>query len=277
MNISRFFIDRPIFAVVLSLLIFIGGAISLWSMPISEYPEVVPPSVVVHAMYPGANPKVIAETVAAPLEEQINGVENMLYMFSQGTSDGQMTLTITFKIGTDPDKAQQLVQNRVNQALPRLPDIVRQFGVTTIKSSSDLTMVVHILSPKKNYDVLYLSNYTTLNIKDRIQRISGIGQVQIFGGSDYAMRLWLDPDKIAARGLSAQDVVGSIREQNLQVAAGVIGASPAPKDADLQLNVNTQGRLQSEQEFGDIIIKTDPTGAVTRLRDVARIDLGGSQ
>lgn len=277
MNISRFFIDRPIFAVVLSLLIFIGGAISLWSMPISEYPEVVPPSVVVHAMYPGANPKVIAETVAAPLEEQINGVENMLYMFSQGTSDGQMTLTITFKIGTDPDKAQQLVQNRVNQALPRLPDIVRQFGVTTIKSSSDLTMVVHILSPKKNYDVLYLSNYTTLNIKDRIQRISGIGQVQIFGGSDYAMRLWLDPDKIAARGLSAQDVVGSIREQNLQVAAGVIGASPAPKDADLQLNVNTQGRLQSEQEFGDIIIKTDPTGAVTRLRDVARIELGGSQ
>lgn len=277
MNISRFFIDRPIFSAVLSILIFIAGFISLWNLPISEYPEVVPPSVEVRAQYPGANPKVIAETVAAPLEEQINGVENMLYMSSQGTSDGQMTLTITFKIGTDPDKAQQLVQNRVNQALPRLPDIVRQFGVTTIKSSSDLTMVVHILSPKNSYDTLYLSNYTTLNIKDRIQRISGIGQTQIFGGSDYAMRVWLDPDKIAARDLSAQDVVNSIREQNLQVAAGIIGASPAQKDVELQLNINTQGRLQNEQEFGDIIIKSDKNGAVIRLKDVARIELGASQ
>lgn len=277
MNISRFFIDRPILAAVLSLLIFLAGALSIWKMPISEYPEVVPPSVVVRAMYPGANPKVIAETVAAPLEEQINGVEGMIYMFSQGTSDGQMTLTVTFKIGSDPDKAQQLVQNRVNQALPRLPDIVRQFGVSTVKSSSDLTMVVHILSPNKRYDELYLSNYTTLNIKDRIQRLSGIGQTQIFGGSDYAMRLWLDPDKIAARNLSAQDVVNAIREQNLQVAAGVIGASPSPKDVDLQLNINTQGRLQNEQEFGDIIIKADKSGAITRLRDVARIELGSSQ
>ncbi|MDX1975244.1 MAG: efflux RND transporter permease subunit [Rickettsiales bacterium] len=277
MNISRFFIDRPIFAAVLSLLIFIGGAISIWQLPISEYPEVVPPSVQVIAQYPGANPKVIAETVAAPLEEQINGVENMLYMFSQGTSDGQMNLTITFKIGTDADKAQQLVQNRVNQALPRLPDIVRQFGVTTVKSSSDLTMVVHILSPKSGYDPLYLSNYATLNIKDRLQRISGIGQVEIFGGSDYSMRLWLDPDKIAARGMSASMVVAAIREQNVQVAAGVIGASPSAKDVELQLNVNAQGRLQTEEEFGNIIIKTDKTGAVTRLRDVARIELGGSQ
>src|SRR5580698_5269075 len=170
MNISKFFIDRPIFAGVLSVLILLGGIISMFKLPISEYPEVVPPSVVVHANYPGANPKVIAETVAAPLEEQINGVENMLYMFSQGTTDGQMNLTITFKLGTDPDKAQQLVQNRVNQALPRLPDIVRQFGVTTLKSSSDLTLVVHILSPNKRYDLLYLSNYATLNIKDRISR-----------------------------------------------------------------------------------------------------------
>ncbi|MEQ1706192.1 MAG: efflux RND transporter permease subunit [Rickettsiales bacterium] len=277
MNISRFFIDRPIFAAVLSLLIFLAGLLSLFKMPISEYPEVVPPSVVVRATYPGANPKVIAETVAAPLEEQINGVENMIYMFSQGTSDGQMNLTITFKIGTDPDKAQQLVQNRVNQALPRLPDIVRQFGVTTLKSSSDLTMVVHILSPNKRYDELYLSNYTTLNIKDRIQRLSGIGQTEIFGGSDYAMRLWLDPDKIAARNLSAQDVVDAIREQNLQVAAGVIGASPSQPGVDLQLNINTQGRLQNEQEFGNIIIKTDKNGSITRLRDVARIELGSAQ
>src|SRR5471030_82890 len=205
MNISKFFIDRPIFAGVLSVLLLLAGIIAMFKLPISEYPDVVPPSVVVHAQYPGANPKVIAQTVSAPLEEQINGVEDMLYMFSQGTSDGQMTLTITFKIGTDPDKAQQLVQNRVNQALPRLPDIVRQFGVTTIKSSPDLTMVVHILSPNERYNMLYLANFPTLNLKDRLERLQGIGQIQVFGGSDYAMRLWLDPEKIAARGLSADD------------------------------------------------------------------------
>ncbi len=276
MNISRFFIDRPIFAGVLSLLIFIAGFISIWDLPISEYPEVVPPSVVVRAQYPGANPKTIAETVAAPLEEQINGVEDMLYMSSQGTSDGQMTLNITFKIGTDPDKAQQLVQNRVNQALPRLPDTVRQFGVTTMKSSSDLTMVVHILSPNGRYDMLYLGNYATLNIKDRLRRLPGVGHVEVFGGSDYAMRLWLDPDKIAARGLLASDVVHAIREQNVQVAAGVIGASPSQPGLDLQLNINTKGRLHTEEEFGDIIIKSSPDGAITRLKDVARIELGGS-
>ena len=277
MNISRFFIDRPIFAAVLSLLVFLGGLIAIGKLPISEYPEVIPPSVVVHAMYPGANPKTIAETVAAPLEEQVNGVEDMLYMFSQGTSDGQMSLTITFKIGTDPDKAQQLVQNRVNQALPRLPDIVRQFGVTTLKSSSNLTMVVHLFSPKGHYDMLYLGNYATLNVKDRITRLPGIGQVEVFGGSDYAMRLWLDPSKVAARGLSATDVVNAVREQNVQVAAGMIGASPSAPGLELQLNVNAQGRLQSEEEFSDIIIKTSPDGAVTRLKDVARIELGSSQ
>ncbi len=277
MNISRFFIDRPIFAAVLSILIFISGVISIWKLPISEYPEVTPPSVVVRASYPGANPKVIAATVAAPLEEQINGVEDMLYMSSQATSDGGINITITFKIGTDPDKAQQLVQNRVNQALPRLPDIVRQFGVTTVKSSPDLTMVVHILSPDNKYDSLYLSNYTTINIKDRIQRISGVGSIRIFGGSDYAMRLWLDPDKIASRNLSAQDVVAAIREQNLQVAAGVIGSAPSTSEVDLQLNINTQGRLKNEEEFGNIIIKTDKEGGVTRLRDVARIELGSAQ
>ena len=276
MNISRFFIDRPIFAAVLSLLIFIAGFISLWALPISEYPDVVPPSVVVQAEYPGANPKVIAETVAAPLEEQINGVEDMLYMFSQGTSDGKMSLTITFKIGTDPDKAQQLVQNRVNQALPRLPDIVRQFGVTTLKSSPDLTMVVHLLSPNERYDMLYLHNYAVLNVKDRLARLPGVGQVALFGSGDYAMRLWLDPEKIAARGLSADDVVNAVREQNIQVAAGVIGASPSPKTVEMQYNINALGRLQSEEEFGNVIIKTDKDGSVTRLKDVARIELGAS-
>ncbi|MGE3713272.1 MAG: efflux RND transporter permease subunit [Alphaproteobacteria bacterium] len=275
MNISRFFIDRPIFAAVLSLLIFIGGFISIGQLPISEYPEVVPPSVQVVANYPGANPRVIAETVAAPLEDQINGVEDMLYMSSQSSSDGMMQITVTFKIGTDPDKAQQLVQNRVNQALPRLPDIVRQLGVTTLKSSSSLTMVVHILSPNERYNPLYLSNYASLNIKDRIQRLPGIGQVMVFGGSDYAMRVWLDPQKIAALGMSASDVVLAIREQNIQVAAGVIGAQPS--DADMQLSINVQGRLQSEDEFEDIVIKTSPDGAVTYLKDVARVELGNAQ
>src|SRR5476649_950573 len=175
MNFSRFFIDKPIFAAVLSIIIFVAGLLSIFGLPISEYPDVVPPSVVVRAQYPGANPKVIAETVAAPLEEQINGVEDMLYMFSQGTSDGKMSLTITFKIGSDPDKAQQLVQNRVNQALPRLPDIVRQFGVTTLKSSPDLTMVVHLTSPDSRYDMLYLRNYGLLNVKDRLARLPGVG------------------------------------------------------------------------------------------------------
>lgn len=277
MNISRFFIDRPIFAAVLSLLIFIAGFIALWEMPVSEYPEVVPPSVVVQALYPGATPQTIAETVAAPLEEQINGVEDMLYMFSQGSADGQMNLTITFKIGTDPDKAQQLVQNRVNQALPRLPDIVRQFGVTTLKSSSDLTMVVHLLSPHARYDMLYLANYATLNIKDRLTRLPGVGQVQIFGGSDYAMRVWLDPDKVAARGLLANDVVNAIREQNIQVAPGVVGASPAKSGLDLQLTINAKGRLQSVEEFENIIIKSGADGALTRLKDVGRVELGAAQ
>ncbi|TAL38764.1 MAG: efflux RND transporter permease subunit [Alphaproteobacteria bacterium] len=276
MNISRFFIDRPILASVLSILIFIAGAASMFTLPVAEYPEVVPPSVVVSASYPGANPQVIAETVAMPLEQQINGVENMLYMFSQATSDGQISVTITFKIGTDPDKAQQEVQNRVNQALPRLPDIVRQFGVTTIKSSSDITMVVHLLSPKERYDMLYLGNYALLNIQNRLQRLPGVGRVWVFGASDYAMRVWLDPDKIASRGMSASDVVNAIRGQNLQVAAGVIGAPPAPDGTTLQLNVSAQGRLTTEEEFRNIILKTGADGAVTRLKDVARIELGSA-
>jgi multidrug efflux pump len=275
MNISRFFIDRPIFAAVLSLFIFIAGLLSIWKLPVSEYPEVVPPSVIVTAFYPGANPQTIAETVAAPIEEQINGVEGMLYMFSQGSSDGSMKLSVTFKIGTDPDKAQQLVQNRVNQALPRLPDVVRQIGVTTIKSSSDITLVVHLLSPNERYDNLYLGNYALLNIKDRLTRIPGVGQVLSWGGSDYAMRVWLDPHKIAARGLNANDVVSAIREQNIQVAAGIIGAAPNA-NVDLQLNINAQGRLQSEDDFGNIIIKTSENGAVTKLKDIASIELGAS-
>jgi multidrug efflux pump len=277
MNLSRFFIDRPIFAGVLSLLIFIAGLIALRNLPIAEYPEVVPPSIVVRAQYPGASPKVIAETVATPLEEAINGVEDMLYMGSQATADGRLTLTVTFKLGTDADKAQQIVQNRVAQAEPRLPEEVRRLGLTTVKGATDLTMVVHLVSPNERYDMTYLRNYAVLNIKDRLARIQGVGQVLLFGSGDYSMRVWLDPRKVAERGLSASDVVRAIREQNVQAAAGVVGASPGMPDVDLQLSINAQGRLQNEEDFGDIIVKTDASGAVTRLRDVARLELGASE
>ncbi|RRH86098.1 multidrug efflux RND transporter permease subunit [Variovorax beijingensis] len=276
MNLSKFFIDRPIFAGVLSLLILIAGLIALRGLPISEYPEVAPPSVVVRAQYPGANPKVIAETVATPLEEQINGVEGMLYMGSQATTDGVMTLTVTFRLGTDPDKAQQLVQNRVSQAEPRLPEEVRRLGITTVKSAPDLTMVVHLVSPNNRYDINYLRNYAVLNVKDPLARIEGVGQVQIFGGGDYSMRVWLDPQKVAQRGLSASDVVAAIRGQNVQAAAGVVGASPGLAGVDMQLSINAQGRLQSEEEFGDIIVKSGTDGAVTRLRDIGRLEMGAA-
>ncbi len=276
MNLSKFFIDRPIFAGVISVLMVLAGLIAVRDLPISEYPEVVPPSVVVRAQYPGANPKVIAETVATPLEEALNGVEGMLYMGSQATTDGLMTLTVTFKLGTDPDKAQQLVQNRVSQAEPRLPEEVKRLGVTTIKSSPDLTMVVHLLSPSGRYDMTYLRNYALLNVKDRLARLRGVGDVQLFGSGDYAMRIWLDPQKVAQHGLSAGDVVAAIRSQNIQAAAGVVGASPGLPGIDTQMSINAQGRLQNEEEFGDIIVKTEAGGAVTHLRDLGRIELGAS-
>jgi multidrug efflux pump len=276
MNLSKFFIDRPIFAAVLSVLIFLAGLLSIRALPISEYPEVVPPTVVVRAQYPGASPRVIAETVATPIEEQINGVEGMLYMSSQATTDGVMTLNVTFRLGTDPDKAQQLVQNRVSQAEPRLPEEVRRLGVTTVKSSPDLTMVVHITSPNGRYDMTYLRNYAVLNVKDRLARIDGVGQVQLFGSGDYSMRVWLDPQKVAEHGLSPGDVVREIRAQNVQAAAGVIGASPNAPGLDLQLSVNAEGRLQNEEQFGEIIVKTGADGAVLRLKDISRIELGAA-
>ncbi|MGV2909288.1 efflux RND transporter permease subunit [Achromobacter sp. AGC25] len=277
MNISKFFIDRPIFAGVLSILVLLAGLLAMFQLPISEYPEVVPPSVVVRAQYPGANPKVIAETVASPLEESINGVEDMLYMQSQANSDGNLTLTVNFKLGVDPDKAQQLVQNRVSQALPRLPPDVQRLGVTTAKSSPTLTLVVHLISPNDRYDITYLRNYAILNVKDRLARITGVGEVTVWGSGNYSMRVWLDPQKVAQRGMTASEVVAAIREQNVQVAAGVIGASPTQGDVPLQLNVNARGRLQSEEEFKDIILKTSPDGAVTYLSDVARVELDAQE
>jgi multidrug efflux pump len=276
MNLSKFFIDRPIFAGVLSVLIFVAGLLALVSMPVSEYPEVVPPSIVVRAQYPGASPKVIAETVATPIEEAINGVENMLYMASQATTDGLLTLTVTFRLGTDADKAQQLVQNRVAQAEARLPAEVRALGVTTVKSSADLMMVVHVLSPNDRYDVTYLRNYAVLNVKDRLARIPGVGDVQIFGAGDYSMRVWLDPEKVAAHGLSAAEVAAEIRAQNVQAAAGVVGGAPSVPGLDLQLSINAEGRLRTVEEFGAIIVKSGPNGEITRLSDIARIEMGAS-
>lgn len=274
MDFSRFFIDRPIFAAVLSILIFVSGLIAIPLLPISEYPDVVPPSVQVRAEYPGANPKVIAETVATPLEEAINGVENMMYMKSIAGSDGVLVTTVTFRPGTDPDQAQVQVQNRVAQAEARLPEDVRRQGVTTQKQSPTMTLVVHLDSPSGRYDSLYLRNYAQLKVKDELARLPGVGQVQIFGAGEYAMRIWLDPTKVAARGMTAGDVVAAIQEQNVQVSAGQLGAEPMPNKSDFLLSINAQGRLQSEEEFGNIILKSGDDGQIVRLRDVARIEMG---
>jgi hydrophobe/amphiphile efflux-1 (HAE1) family protein len=273
MNISRFFIDRPIFATVLSIVITMAGLLSLRILPISEYPEVVPPTIQVRAVFPGASPETIAETVASPLEEQINGVENMLYMSSQATSDGVMQLTATFAIGTDVDLAQVQVQNRVNQALPRLPEEVRRLGVTAVKSSPDLTMVVHLTSRDGRYDLLYLRNYAQIHIRDVLARLPDMGSVRIFGGGDYAMRIWLDPAKVATRNLTAAEVVQAIQQQNVQVSAGTLGGPPVTRPVPFQLTINTRGRLIDEEEFGEVVIRTGPEGQLTRLRDVARIEL----
>src|SRR6202158_366466 len=229
MKFSQFFINRPIFAVVLSLLTLVAGSLALLRLPVSEYPSVVPPTVVVRGAYPGANPKVIAETVAGPLEQSLTGIEGMLYMFSQSTADGRLTLTVTFAVGTDLDNAQVQVQNRVSQALPRLPAEVQRIGVTTEKASPDFIMVVHLISPDSRYDMLYLSNFAHLRVKDELARIGGVGAVQVFGAGEYSMRVWLDPDRLAARQLTATDVVRAIREQKLQVAARVRGSPPSPR------------------------------------------------
>ncbi|WP_285403802.1 efflux RND transporter permease subunit [Luteibacter sp. ME-Dv--P-043b] len=276
MKIAQYFVNRPILAGVLSVLFLIAGGIAVFRLPISEYPEVVPPTVVVKASYPGANPKVIAETVATPLEEQINGVEGMLYTSSQATSDGQMTLTVTFALGTDLDNAQVQTQNRVAQALPRLPEEVQRLGVTTTKSSPDLTMVVHLTSPDHRYDMLYLSNYARTRIKDQLARLDGVGDVQLFGAGEYSMRVWMNPEKLAIRNLTTGDVIKAVREQNIEVAAGSLNAPPGPNSNAFQVNINTRGRLVTEDDFLNIIVRSDATGSVTHLRDVARVELGSN-
>lgn len=274
MKFPHFFIDRPIFAAVLSIFLLIVGVIAYVSLPVAQYPEVVPPTVVVSAQYPGASAEVIADTVATPLEQEINGVENMLYMYSQSSNDGRMSLTVTFALGTDLDQAQVLVQNRVSVAEPRLPEEVRRIGVTTRKNSPDLLMVVHMISPDDSFDQLYISNYATLQVRDVLARLDGVGDIQMFGARDYSMRVWLDPDRISSFEMTASDVVEAIRQQNVQVAGGALGQPPVVDARAFQTNLQLLGRLTDPEQFEDIVVRTAPDGRFLRLRDVARVELG---
>lgn len=274
MNISSFFIDRPIFASVISIIVVVAGLVAIPLLPISEYPEIVPPTVVVSGTYPGASPKSIAETVITPLEQQINGVEHAVYVNSSATPDGNFSITVTFRLGTDLDNAQVQTQNRVSQAETRLPLVVRQIGIVTRKQSPNLTLVVSLTSPDGRYDSLYLRNYAVIQIRDVLSRLTGAGDVRVFGSGDYAMRLWLDPGKIAARGMSVEDVLGAVREQNADVAAGRVGGQPALPGTEFSYILNTQGRLQTEEEFRNIVVKSDVDGDIVYLRDVATVELG---
>src|SRR5512139_2351151 len=271
---ARFFVDRPVFATVLSVAILVIGLVALQSLPIAQYPEVVPPTVNVSATYPGASAKVVADTVAAPIEQEVNGVENMLYMLSKSTNDGQMYLDVTFKLGTNLDFAQVLTQNRVAIAEAKLPEEVKRQGVTVKKKSPMILLCVNLIAPEGGYDTLYLSNYATIQVKDALSRLSGVGDVSLLGARDYSMRVWLDPDKLAARDMTASDVVKALKEQNVQVAAGRIGAPPTAGNVAFQYTVSTLGRLLEPEEFADIVVKTGESGEVTRVRDIGRVDLG---
>ncbi len=271
---SRFFIDRPILASVPSILVTLLGLVAVFMLPVAQYPEITPPTVQVACNYPGANAQVVADTVAAPIEQQVNGVEDMLYMSSQSANDGSYTLTVTFKVGTNLNMAQVLVQNRVALASPVLPDVVKQVGVTVKKRSPDLMFIINLVSPDGRYDLLYLSNYAVIQLQDALTRIEGVGDVIVFGQRDYSMRVWLDPDRLTATGITAGDVVSSLREQNVQVAAGQIGQQPASKGVNFQYTMSTLGRLTDPEQFGDIIVKKGTDGRITRLRDVGRVELG---
>lgn len=271
---SHFFIDRPIFATVLSIVVLIIGGVALRSLPIAQYPEVVPPVIQISAMYPGASAKVVADTVATPIEQEVNGVEDMLYMFSKSTNDGQMYLDVTFNVGTDLNMAQVLTQNRVAIAEAKLPDEVKRQGVTTKKKSPAILLCVNLISPDKRYDQLYLSNYATIQVKDALARLPGVGDVTFLGARDYSMRIWLDPEKLASRNLTAGDVTRALREQNVQVAAGRLGQAPAPPGQEFQLTINTLGRLLEPEQFADVIVKTGADGQITRIRDIGRTELG---
>ena len=277
MSIAHFFIDRPVFAIVISIVTIIAGSLAVFTLPIAQYPEIAPPTVTISATYPGASAETVAQTVATPIEEQVNGVENMLYMSSQSTNTGNLTVTVTFKVGTNLDVAQVQVQNRVAIALPQLPPEVQQEGVTVKKAAPDITLAIALYSPDGSHDALFLSNYVTLHLKDEISRLPGVGDTNIFGVRDYSMRLWLDPDKLAARSITAGDVVNAVEEQNVQVAAGIIGGPPLSKQsAAFQYTLNAQGRLTTPAEFGDMVVKVGSDGRMTRLKDIARIELSGA-
>jgi multidrug efflux pump len=277
-KIAHFFIDRPVFAIVISFVTIIAGTIAVFTLPIAQYPEIVPPTVTVSTTYPGASAETIAKTVATPIEEQVNGVEHMLYMSSQSDNTGSLTLTVTFKVGTNLDVAQVQVQNRVAVALPQLPPEVQQEGVTVKKASPNITVAVALYSPDGSHDPLFISNYATLQLKDQIARLPGVGDTSIFGVRDYPMRLWLDPDKLAARDITVGDVISAVKEQNVQVAAGLIGGPPLPPhtDAAFEYTLNAQGRLTEPSQFGEIIVKVGRDGRVTRLNDVGRVGLGAA-
>src|SRR5215472_12162654 len=279
---ARFFVDHPVFATVLSIVIVIIGLVALVELPIAQYPEIAPPTISVTASYPGASAKVVADTVATPIEQEVNGVENMLYMSSRCTNDGQMTLDVTFKLGTNLDMAQVLVQNRVKIAEAKLPEEVKRQGVTTKKKSPSILLCVNLISEKETdpktkqerfkFDQLYLSNYATIYVKDELARVTGVGDVTFLGPRDYSMRIWLDPQKLAARSMTAGDVIRALREQNVQVAAGRLGQPPAPAGQNFQLTLNTLGRLENEEQFRSIVVKTAPDGSATYLRDVVSDD-----
>ena len=277
MNISHFFIDRPIFAAVISIIITLVGAVAYFSLPVAQYPDIAPPSISVSASYPGASAEIVAKTVATPLEQEVNGVDNMLYMTSQSTSDGAMALAVTFKLGTNLDTAQVLVQNRVSTALPRLPEEVRSIGVTVTKQSPDLMMVIHLSSPDGSRDLLYISNYATLHVKDVLARIDGVGNVTIFGARDYSMRIWLDPEKLAVRNLTAGDVVTAIARPERAGGGRRHRSASGAAGRELSNSMSRRkGRLTTPEEFGNIIVKSDDQGRVTRVRDVARVELGAA-
>src|SRR5271163_1378124 len=276
MRFTHTFIDRPILATVLSVFLTLIGLGALVVLPVAQYPEIVPPTVQITTSYPGASAQVVSRTVATPLEEEINGVEDMIYMSSQSTGDGKLTITVTFRIGTDLNVAQMLTQNRVQDALPRLPDDVQRLGVQVRKATPNILLAAHLYSPDSSRDILYISNYATLHVKDALARLPGVGDVQLFAGREYAMRIWLDPDKVAAHNMNASEVLAALQAQNVQVSAGVLNQPPVGSDAAYQLNVQTLGRLTTPEQFADIILKTDNRGRATRIRDVGRVEVGAA-